>query len=1670
MINLHQLFRVFSRVSSSASDPSASNPSPASLVSVPALQTLSFPALQQQDLLASLAAASLPGPDSVTMSSSPTSVLNSSFCSLPSSRKPAPLPFPATSPKTPHLSDSFPASAISGPSSPGLQELLASPELAAAALASLQKQQLRLALGTERGGCGARGDEHLHSILLQHKATSENAMRWSWHAGRDGAQELDTVPETFDLPLSLSSFLGVTPQQPSSLPRSSLLPPTDFSLTDGTLRVSSSMLPALATGSESGSSRGLNSAQASPSFSSLRGPPVSVPEEEVSGSLEGSPGPFSSGHPPAAPSHPCSTVSGADTQEAEPPLLTLVAVNTPDAQDPAMDGVSLCASKEGMRTSSADLGDSLLAPPGHGSAAPLPGRHLGSDATRTTTTTGSGAPESPSLPLARGDCEGAERGLALLEAPVKGFNLAASQSVLGGFAADTRGEAGEKGIAPQSRKARKPGTVVETAGAPEAVRRGRAACNGEAETTGLETAPQQVSTSEETAKSGRELACARAGMDEEEDAAFPSHVVSEFRGPPEISNVFNDLDCSSAVERPQGCLQHAAVQPFLPAVAPEVRPSATTAGRTPMGLWSEAGRVSNLETDTAEIGRRLDGESSGSPDLWGDARLSSPDSVPSSADAPVPSHPQCQEQVPQVDPDSSHPLFASCSAGSSSTAGSASALAGLASPFPPPKSPKTGANDPRMTPSEGEMRAVSGAPPSLHMSPPIPPLALQDSFGECTASSLAGVDAPEATAGGLAEGVATGGGSDSVGEGLLPGAASLELPSSPSALLSGAPASLLLLLRNGQSGAAALVAAMQQRQALSGDAEEALEAVLAGGSNVGDMANSSRGSETVGDGTRGSAHTTHAAHSSGRNAVGACPAPDREGETVAVPTSVLTNNPASTSKTMPSVYSTPASAGLSLTSSSTPPVLPTPNPGAGMPPLASAHAASPAVPGDANLQSLFFWAPQACPLQPGALAVDASASSCGGVGSCNGGPAPPGPSPVAELLDASGSGPFGAAGSGAQLAAGPFGAATPASATFQQQLLLLSAAFDQIGSSSFPVVGGENFIGYSALSAARPDASDLSASGGPPASLPVLLAAANAGVGPGAAGVGDQPDFLALLGGGSASREGARDPVGGELGGAGNSATSMKGVKRQFVQNGHGTASQTRPEEITQGPGRSAAVVGRATKKQRRGPPHSGAAVSSGAPSGVLAVPGCLGPPSVAKGPGSDEFNLQQLQQSRDSRHSADNASGIPNWPPVFSNGNHTLGVGTRPPSPSVCSISHDAGFFGASGSNHPGSLSTPVCLPQLPGAASASEGPCEAQQTPPGSVPEATTLGGLSAASGNPNSTFSVSAGGGVAPAILNLSSASRTSSQTSPCCPTAPGSLLSGGSGPALFFAGPPSPLQKAPVYAGGSGSVCASSGDAIAAAALLHLRTLQQLQELQRHFQRPGGLPPAVTPACLPSGVAGCSPAGLGASTPGTHSVVCNSSASPVPGASRVPRRPDGRGTGGAGGDPGPSKRGSVSVSSSAQQFVLLQLKQQQPGSHGNALSLGTQGNSSNPAPAGGAGAPQQHHPGVCYSPPKDVWRARITVDGRQHEQQFSVKRHGFEEARLLAVQWRAHMENLRLGGAAKGKGNASASSASAATATSQGSSQSSHQPPSGSLMVSGNSGMSGPGAGPLANRGL
>lgn len=55
--------------------------------------------------------------------------------------------------------------------------------------------------------------------------------------------------------------------------------------------------------------------------------------------------------------------------------------------------------------------------------------------------------------------------------------------------------------------------------------------------------------------------------------------------------------------------------------------------------------------------------------------------------------------------------------------------------------------------------------------------------------------------------------------------------------------------------------------------------------------------------------------------------------------------------------------------------------------------------------------------------------------------------------------------------------------------------------------------------------------------------------------------------------------------------------------------------------------------------------------------------------------------------------------------------------------------------------------------------------------------------------------------------------------------------------------------------------------------------------------------------------------------------------------------------------------------------------------------------------------ERHPGVCFSPPKDVWRARITVEGRQFEQQFSVKRHGFDEAKMLAIRWRAHMENYR-----------------------------------------------------------
>ncbi|CDJ67661.1 hypothetical protein, conserved [Eimeria necatrix] len=52
------------------------------------------------------------------------------------------------------------------------------------------------------------------------------------------------------------------------------------------------------------------------------------------------------------------------------------------------------------------------------------------------------------------------------------------------------------------------------------------------------------------------------------------------------------------------------------------------------------------------------------------------------------------------------------------------------------------------------------------------------------------------------------------------------------------------------------------------------------------------------------------------------------------------------------------------------------------------------------------------------------------------------------------------------------------------------------------------------------------------------------------------------------------------------------------------------------------------------------------------------------------------------------------------------------------------------------------------------------------------------------------------------------------------------------------------------------------------------------------------------------------------------------------------------------------------------------------------------------------------GVCFSPPKDVWRARITVEGKQFEQQFSVKRHGYDGARMLAARWRAEMEHARL----------------------------------------------------------
>lgn len=204
--------------------------------------------------------------------------------------------------------------------------------------------------------------------------------------------------------------------------------------------------------------------------------------------------------------------------------------------------------------------------------------------------------------------------------------------------------------------------------------------------------------------------------------------------------------------------------------------------------------------------------------------------------------------------------------------------------------------------------------------------------------------------------------------------------------------------------------------------------------------------------------------------------------------------------------------------------------------------------------------------------------------------------------------------------------------------------------------------------------------------------------------------------------------------------------------------------------------------------------------------------------------------------------------------------------------------------------------------------------------------------------------------PSAENICPTSRVASAALPTLSPSAGPLLSGVNGSSLSLQGP-----------GNAFSDSNATREAMAAAAVLQLHTLQQLQQIQKQFQQRSELPPTGS--------------GVSASVPGFGAVTTGGGAG-------------GRSTG-AGPQTGTGGRrgGGVSLHQQAKHHAA-----------GNAH--------------------HHHHPGVCYSPPKDVWRARITVDGRQHEQQFSVKRHGFEEARLLAVQWRAQMESLRLGG---GKGN-------------------------------------------------
>ncbi|PFH31210.1 hypothetical protein BESB_030840 [Besnoitia besnoiti] len=1789
MINLHQLFRVFSRVSSSPADPPAPNAS-SEVSSLPPLDHLSsLSALHQQELLASLAAvvsaasssAASTGPSSATMSGSPSSLLSSSaFCVPPSSSSAkAPhtaLPFPpGSSPEALAFPcQSVPSSLHGKPLSPGFAEPSVSPtDFAAAASRGSFSTPRKRGVGLDaHEGSGIRGEglgeERDRQWLLLQKPVSKTTMRWPWLAAR-GEEDANVAPGS-ELPLSVSSFLGegLASQQAGPAHPSPLLPSTSgFAHAEGSLLPSaSSPSPHHAGRSEAAGARQAPVSQDSfsPLQPSMPAPGGAEPRGEASGPR------VSQGLPTALSSDACGGgLMGADASAQPQTSALLTLLMRPEGRGGGSDVVAHdAASKENLRQNATDIaeGRTLLPsrPASHANSASLPGPLPSApsvDLTRTTTTTSSAAPEAAAGLVAvsrtADDCGGAEQAAPMHDQPLSlnDFSLSsAPQGKLVYCAKDRPAcqalDEGSHGLTPYLEAcagADPPGEGEHAGEDREEARHARgAALQPPSRLTGSELSLGDThgggpgsETGERHAQREETSGASCAFVSEElKDFPFPQTASAGARGdtcasftehpsfpPPASSDV-----CSRGPPSPRqnSTYPWRACQRTDEARNSEVEaPHTSDLSTLTAGSWGE-GVLSafSLATSPALPEGRDAAPGSGAPhgpEAGGDVQGSSADRV-----APCPSVTSCR-------PHRSSPV-----------PGTATNATALSSHTSVRTIAETGSSDAAAVPPSDPGGARDSPPASLSAAAaPAPGSGEASAFRDRVASRVDAADfgarSQTDTAGrGERE-------TDSATEGNLPavavGPSEAGLSSAP---LSADSAELMFLFRNGQPSAAAIVAALQQRHTplgTAGEGEENLQGEGAESSRVSEGAEqrqSREDSASIGEVEQHGKNAQLATRASVNSSRGTCAASDVE-QAPSIASSSAVNGTSISSACGRSLYaSSPASSGASLTSSSTPPGLPTPGHGAGAPgglalaPSSSAQSSPPAPSDPASLHSLLLWpAQQDSSRLPGSSPAEASSTGPGirvtgdsesdnpGGAAASSGAGPLRGPPCA--------GPPRASGSGAQAGTASGAAVNPAAnaTTFQQQLLLLSAAFDRIGSSPFPVVGGEGFSMYNASGAEASGGPASAPLGGPATSLPVLLAGANAEAGTDS-GVEEHRGLLALLGGGGEHPPAQQvlglpsTGAGMTLGNSGAGATS-RGVKRQYggqarglstSQKGSGVLlAQSRPaDDSGQGGMGGSGAAGRAVKKQRRGALYSGGAAPTGAVAGFLPVG--AGPRAHAKDgptPPSDEFFLQQLQQGGDSSRSSAERPAAPGssisaarsslptvpvgWPSAFGDGGCAPGA-EGPPSPSLRSLSHAGGVLFGSGANTTlGHLSAPAYFTQVHGMPlSAGDAGVSGAHPAPGSMvgAEAAAVGEEVVVGGLLNSSFPLSSGCGTRGALLNNSATLRPASgQASSCSQNAgANALLAGASagldilpgagaqpgGPGLFFGGASPPLQEASAYTSGNGNTSsASNGDAIAAAALLHLRTLQQLQELQRHFHQraPGGVlatqgPP--TPFLGPASPLVNSSLGLGSPAPGPAAgLVCNAAGlSPMTG-----RGPERRATGGGSGG---SRKGSGGVSAGAEHLFLLQLKQQQAGGHssvnphGPARGSATTGGGAGPAASGGGvvGAPQQHHPGVCYSPPKDVWRARITVDGRQHEQQFSVKRHGFEEARMLAVQWRAHMENLRLGGGGKSKGNGGAAIASTATVASQASSHSSQQPQLAGTVVSGTPGS--PGSGSLSGRGL